>query len=104
MAGKKQAPAKFEEPEEAEGWEEAVVDTDGKEEADLRMRDWRDVERYREMKELRNLVDSGDQDFAELFPAPPKPKPRLEAGRKGAKAAKAAATAKAMLAAAKAPS
>ena len=71
----KQAPQKFEEPDEAEGWEDAVVDTDAKDaEADLRMRDWRDVERYREMKELRSLVDD-DYGLAEIFHVPMRPRP-----------------------------
>ena len=71
----KQAPQKFEEPDEAEGWDDAVVEADGKDaEADLRMRDWRDVERYREMKELRNLVDD-DYGLAEIFHVPMRPRP-----------------------------
>lgn len=71
----KQAPQKFEEPDDAEGWEDAVVDTDAKDaEADLRMRDWRDVERYREMKELRSLVDD-DYGLAEIFHVPMRPRP-----------------------------
>ena len=64
---KKQAAQKFEEPEEAEGWEDAVVEADGKDgEADLRLRDWRDVERFREMKDLRRLVDD-DYGLEEIF-------------------------------------
>lgn len=77
MAGKKQAPQKFEEPDEAEGWEDAVVEADGKEteaEADARLRDWRDVERYREMKELRRLVDD-DYGLEDIFHIPLKPRP-----------------------------
>lgn len=74
-AGKKQAPQKFEEPDEAEGWEDAVVDADDKEaEANLRLRDWRDVERFREMKELRSLVDD-DYGLEEIFHIPLKPRP-----------------------------
>ena len=75
MAGKKQAPAKqaVEEEEEAEGWEDAVVDADGKEAADLRLRDWRDVERYREMKDLRRLVDD-DYGLEEIFHIPLRPR------------------------------
>jgi len=73
-AGKKQAPQKFEEPDEAEGWEDAVVDADDKEaEANLRLRDWRDVERFREMKELRSLVDD-DYGLEEIFHIPLKPR------------------------------
>ena len=69
-AGKKQAPAKVEEEDEAEGWEDAVVETDSKESgADLRLRDWRDVERFREMKELRSLVDD-DYGLEEIFHVP----------------------------------
>lgn len=71
----KQAPQKFDEPDEAEGWDDAVVEADGKDaEADLRMRDWRDVERYREMKELRSLVDD-DYGLAEIFHVPMRPRP-----------------------------
>jgi hypothetical protein len=95
-AGKKQAPAKIEEDDDAEGWEEAVVE-DGKEaEADLRLRDWRDVERYREMKELRSLVDD-DYGLDEIFHVPLKPRGDLAArgGAKAAAAAKVAASAKA---------
>lgn len=72
-AGKKQAPQKFEEPEEAEGWEDAVVEADGKDGADLRLRDWRDVERFREMKDLRRLVDD-DYGLEEIFHIPLKPR------------------------------
>lgn len=32
--------------------------------SDVKMRDWRDVERYKEMRELRQLVDD-DLDFDE---------------------------------------
>jgi hypothetical protein len=88
--GKKQAPAKLEEDDEAEGWEDAVVEADGKEsEADLRLRDWRDVERYREMKELRRLVDD-DYGLEEIFHVPVRP--RAEPGipaRAGGKTQKA---------------
>ncbi len=83
-AGKKQAPQKFEEPEEAEGWEDAVVEADGKEGgADLRLRDWRDVERFREMKDLRRLVDD-DYGLEEIFHVPLKP--RTEVPSRTAKA------------------
>jgi hypothetical protein len=76
-AGKKQAPQKFEEPEEAEGWEDAVVEADGKESgADLRLRDWRDVERFREMKDLRRLVDD-DYGLEEIFHIPLKPRTQV---------------------------
>jgi hypothetical protein len=72
-AGKKQAPAKIEEDDD-EGWDDAVVEADGKEgEADLRLRDWRDVERFREMKELRSLVDD-DYGLEEIFHVPLKPR------------------------------
>ena len=71
---KKQAAQKLEEPEEAEGWEDAVVDADGKDgEVDLRLRDWRDVERFREMKDLRRLVDD-DYGLEEIFHVPLKPR------------------------------
>ena len=73
-AGKKQAPAKIEDDDDAEGWEDAVVETDDKDaEANLRLRDWRDVERFREMKELRNLVDD-DYGLEEIFHIPLKPR------------------------------
>ena len=75
-AGKKQAPAKIEEDDDTEGWEDAVVEADGKDAAaELRLRDWRDVERFREMKELRSLVDD-DYGLEEIFHVPLKP--RLE--------------------------
>ena len=68
-AGKKQAPAKVEEDDDTEGWEDAVVEADGKDAVDLRLRDWRDVERFREMKELRSLVDD-DYGLEEIFHVP----------------------------------
>ena len=69
-AGKKQAPAKVEDDDEAEGWEDAVVEADGGDgTADLRLRDWRDVERFREMKDLRSLVDD-DYGLEEIFHVP----------------------------------
>jgi hypothetical protein len=68
-AGKKQAPAKIEEDDD-DSWEDAVVEADGKDAAaDLRLRDWRDVERFREMKELRSLVDD-DYGLEEIFHVP----------------------------------
>lgn len=74
MAGKKQAPQKFEEPDEADGWDEALVETDPKDaEQDSRLRDWRDVERYREMRELRRLVDD-DYGLEDIFHIPLKPR------------------------------
>ncbi|HUR41401.1 MAG TPA: hypothetical protein VM240_09575 [Verrucomicrobiae bacterium] len=80
-AGKKQAPAKVEEDDDVEGWDDAVVEADGKEaEADLRLRDWRDVERYREMKELRGLVDT-DDGLEEIFHVPLRQ--RIDAKGKG---------------------
>ena len=73
-AGKKQAPAKIEEDDDTEGWEDAVVEADGKDAAaELRLRDWRDVERFREMKELRSLVDD-DYGLEEIFHVPLKPR------------------------------
>ena len=95
MAGKKQqAPAKFEEPDEAEGWEEGEVNPNDKDAAaDLRLRDWRDVERYREIKELRKLVD--EDEYAQLEALFPKPvrtlDPRGGARPRAAKAKPAAA-------------
>ena len=98
-AGKKQAPQKFEEPEESEGWEDAVVEADGKEGADdLRLRDWRDVERFREMKDLRRLVDD-DYGLEEIFHVPLKPRTEVPPRTKKAMPpAKVAAAAKAVLA------
>lgn len=72
-AGKKQAPAKIEEDDDTEGWDDAVVEADDKAAADLRLRDWRDVERFREMKELRNQVDD-DYGLEEIFHNPLKPR------------------------------
>jgi hypothetical protein len=80
-AGKKQAPAKVEEDDDNEGWDDAVVEADAKDGgADLRLRDWRDVERFREMKELRSLVDD-DYGLDEIFRVPVKPRsePRAKA-------------------------
>ena len=72
---KKQAPAKVEDDDDNEGWEDAVVEADGKDSgADLRLRDWRDVERFREMKDLRRLVDD-DYGLEEIFHIPLKPRP-----------------------------
>jgi hypothetical protein len=70
MAGKKQqAPKSVEDEaeESEEGWDNAVdVDADAQDQAGLRMRDWRDVEKYREMRELRRLV--GDEfDFTDVL-------------------------------------
>jgi hypothetical protein len=109
-AGKKQAPQKFEEPDDAEGWEDAVVDADDKEaEANLRLRDWRDVERFREMKELRSLVDD-DYGLEEIFHIPLKPRaepgipvPRAAAKLVKGQPAKALAVPPAKAAPAKAP-
>ncbi|MGH8442375.1 MAG: hypothetical protein ACRETF_05675 [Nevskiaceae bacterium] len=72
-AAKKQPPAKVEEDDDTDGWEDAVVEADGKEAVDLRLRDWRDVERFREMKELRNMVDD-DYGLEEIFHVPLKPR------------------------------
>jgi hypothetical protein len=80
-AGKKQAPAKVEEDDDNEGWDDAVVDADSKDAgADLRLRDWRDVERFREMKELRNLVDD-DYGLEEIFRPPVKLRDPARAAR-----------------------
>jgi hypothetical protein len=94
-AGKKQAPAKVEEEDDSEGWEDAVVETDGKDGGvDLRLRDWRDVERFREMKDLRRLVDD-DYGLEEIFHVPlrrpemPPRSPKLAPARPGAAPAKA---------------
>jgi hypothetical protein len=72
-AGKKQAPAKVEDDDDVDGWDDAVVEADGKDGADLRLRDWRDVERFREMKDLRRLVDD-DYGLEEIFHVPLKPR------------------------------
>jgi hypothetical protein len=97
-AAKKQAPAKVEEDDD-EGWDDAVVETDAKDGgADLRLRDWRDVERFREMKDLRRLVDD-DYGLEEIFHVPLKaradvpPRVKLVVPVKGAAVAKAAAKA-----------
>lgn len=93
MAGKKKQQVtanKYEEPDEAESWEEGEVAANEKEpEADLRLRDWRDVERYREIKELRKIVDEDDYAALEaIFPKPVRnPDPRTT-GRPRSKAAK----------------
>lgn len=100
-AGKKQAPAKIEEDDDTEGWDDAVVEADDKDAAaDLRLRDWRDVERFREMKELRNQVDD-DYGLEEIFHNPLKPRvqvpprqPKVVPPAKGAAAAAAKAAAK----------
>lgn len=100
-AGKKQAPAKIEEDDDTEGWDDAVVEADDKDAAaDLRLRDWRDVERFREMKELRNLVDD-DYGLEEIFHNPLKPRvevpprqPKVVPLAKGAAAAAAKAAVK----------
>lgn len=97
-AGKKQAPAKIEEDDDTEGWDDAVVEADDKDAAaDLRLRDWRDVERFREMKELRNQVDD-DYGLEEIFHNPLKPRiqvpprqPKVVPVAKGAAAAARAA-------------
>jgi hypothetical protein len=73
MAGKKQQQApkqQFSDPADdgdAEGWDNgADVDTAPPEEALQPARDWRDVEKYREMRELRRLV--GDEfDFTDVL-------------------------------------
>jgi len=106
-AGKKQAPAKIEDDDD-DAWDDAVVEADGKDAAaDLRLRDWRDVERFREMKELRSLVDD-DYGLEEIFHVPLKsrvdvpprqpkvvPPSKLVAAR-GAKAAEVKLAAKAV--------
>jgi hypothetical protein len=69
MAGKKQqAPKQVEEDDDAdEGWDNvADVDADSPEQDAGRMRDWRDVEKYREMRELRRLVGD-DFDFTDVL-------------------------------------
>lgn len=95
QAGKKQAPAKIEEDDD-DDWEEAVVEADEKDSGqNLRMRDWRDVERFREMKELRNLVDD-DYGLEEIFHLPLKPRaePGIPAPHTSGKPAKGASPAK----------
>lgn len=69
--GKKpQPPAKpFDEFEdEAEGFEEEVPNIDGKPAPApaVRSRDWRDVEKYREMRELRKLVGDDLEDLLDV--------------------------------------
>ena len=73
MAGKKQQQAPKQQfsdsadDGDAEGWDNgADVDTAPPEEALQPQRDWRDVEKYREMRELRRLV--GDEfDFTDVL-------------------------------------
>jgi hypothetical protein len=67
-AQQQQQPAKpaFDEfAEEAEGFEEEVpaVDAKGNPVPGMRARDWRDVEKYRELRELKKLIgeDLGDR-------------------------------------------
>jgi len=88
MAGKKQAPAKIEEDtEEVESWEDPVVEPDGEAAAPtMRLRDWRDVERYREIKELKQLVDD-DLGVEELFENPLKQRPATPVAARPARAA-----------------
>jgi hypothetical protein len=52
--------------EEAEGFEEDVpaVDAKGNPVPGARSRDWRDVERYREIRDLKKLIG---EDFDHLF-------------------------------------
>jgi hypothetical protein len=95
QAGKKQAPAKIEEDDD-DNWEDGVVDTDDKETGqNLRLRDWRDVERFREMKELRRLVDD-DYGLEEIFHIPlrPRAEPGIPAPHTAGKPAKGGAAAK----------
>ncbi|MBI2382637.1 MAG: hypothetical protein HYV18_01005 [Gammaproteobacteria bacterium] len=75
MAGKKAAPANSEDladEAEGEGWEdESAGSASAKAQATapgVRLRDWRDVEKYREMKELRRQVDD-DFGLDEAFGA-----------------------------------
>jgi hypothetical protein len=81
MAGKKPAPAKFEEfsdDVDDESWDDAAAEPDAADsEQQLRLRDWRDVERYREMKELRQLVDDEDV-LQEIFEIPTRPRVSAE--------------------------
>ena len=62
-----EAPKSFDDsaPFESEGGDEdvSVIEPDDPP-VDTRMRDWRDVERYKEMRQLRKLVDD-DLDFDE---------------------------------------
>jgi len=82
MAGrpgkKPQQPAKpsFDEfTEEAEGFEEDVpaVDAKGNPVPGARSRDWRDVEKYREIRDLKRLIG---EDFDHLFDDEPAAKQR----------------------------
>lgn len=75
MAGKKQSPSKsnyseFDEDEAAaETWDEEAAelesDEPGARPGDGRCRDWRDVERYREERALRKLIEDDFGDFDE---------------------------------------
>ncbi|HZP13834.1 MAG TPA: hypothetical protein VFB36_15565 [Nevskiaceae bacterium] len=93
MAGKKQQqpkPVDEDEEVEGEGWDNvADVDAEAHDQAAGRMRDWRDVEKYREMRELRRLV--GDEfDFSDVLGEIPIRSGQM-AGRKGDGKAKPAA-------------
>jgi hypothetical protein len=77
MAAKKKAPAKpefesFDDSDDAveESWDGETVDIDeptrgGAVPPGVKLRDWRDVERYREERELRKLIED-DLDLDDL--------------------------------------
>jgi hypothetical protein len=52
-------------PDDVEGFEDDVPGVDAKEGAhsSLRSRDWRDVEKYREMRELKKMIEDDPIDF-----------------------------------------
>lgn len=81
MAGKKQSPSKakfneFDDEEaESETWEDDAADVDADDalpgnEAGGKSRDWRDVERYREERALRKLIEDEFADFDDLDEKP----------------------------------
>jgi len=68
-------PAFDELAEESEGFEEDVpaVDAKGNPIPGLRSRDWRDVEKYREIRELKKLIG---EDVDDLFLKPAQQPPK----------------------------
>ncbi|MCH9827221.1 MAG: hypothetical protein VX836_16120 [Pseudomonadota bacterium] len=82
MAGKKQSPStqsnytEFEDDDTAaEGWEDDAAEVEPEDEtpaASGASRDWRDVERYREERALRKLIEDEFDDFGDLDDKPRK--------------------------------
>lgn len=105
-AAKKQAPPALDEDgddqdADGESWEGPEIEDDAPAEHGLRTRDWRDVERYREMRELRKVLGD-DVDFSDVLNElmtvhePPRPAPAARSGNAAsARAAKLKAPVKA---------